>query len=85
MEAALALAHRIRSASRRHRLRLDGVKPDDDSALRLTARECQSLLVAECIGPSAPRRCPAFLARARPWSRPELRSFAPGIDVTLAT
>ena len=42
---ALALADRIRAAARRHRLRLDGVGPDDDGAHGLTAREREVLIL----------------------------------------
>ena len=45
---ATALADQIRAASRRHRLRLDGVGPTDDGARGLTAREREVLtLLAE--------------------------------------
>jgi DNA-binding CsgD family transcriptional regulator len=42
---ALALADRIRAAARRHRLRLQGVEPDDNPAHRLTAREREVLML----------------------------------------
>ena len=41
---ALGLADRIRSASRRHRLRLDGIEPDDGAG-RLTPREREVLML----------------------------------------